>query len=190
MVIGLAVNDLNSICKKEIFIMIRSFPKQFATLSIVVMLLAPMASMNLPIFAAATAPPVTNIMNVTSKALITQPTIYLNKKVQFKGKVSGFSAIGLDYDRIQRSSKDYVSLVVYRDDVPEQYTIPLSELKLFVSRKLLKELKRVGQGDDVSITGKVVSTALGDAWVDVTELKVLKSANPEKANLPAEESDE
>jgi hypothetical protein len=162
--------------------------QRLVTLSLATILAVPLL---MPLSDAKTAtPPASNIMNVTSNQLVTEPSIYLNKKVQFKGTVSGFSAIGLDYNRIERSSKDYVSLVIYRDDVPESYDIPLSELKLFVSRKLLKELKRVGQDDEVSITGKVVSTALSDAWVDVTELKVLKSANPEKADLPAEDSDD
>jgi hypothetical protein len=116
-----------------------------------------------------------NIISVTPKELVTNPKVYQKKNVQLQGVVSGFSTLGLDYPRVKFSAKDYVTLVIYRQDVPEQFKIPLTELKLFLKRDVIKDVKRLGQGDTIALQGTVVSDALGDAWVDVAKLTVLKS---------------
>jgi hypothetical protein len=116
-----------------------------------------------------------NIITVTPKELVSNPKVYQKKNVQLQGVVSGFSALGLDYPKVNYSAKDYVTLVIYRQDVPEQFQIPLTELKLFLKRDVIKDIKRLGQGDTISLQGTVVSDALGDAWVEVGKLTVLKS---------------
>jgi hypothetical protein len=120
-----------------------------------------------------------NIVMVTPKELISNPKVYQKKNVQLQGVVSGFSALGLDYPRVKFPAKDYVTLVIYRQDVPEQFKIPLTELKLFLKRDVIKDIKRLGQGDTISLQGTVVSDALGDAWVDVAKITVLKSVQKE-----------
>jgi hypothetical protein len=116
-----------------------------------------------------------NVISVTPKELVSNPKVYQKKNVQLQGVVSGFSALGLDYPRVNYSAKDYVTLLIYRDDVPDQFKIPLTELKLLLKRDVIKDIKRLGQGDTVALQGTVVSDALGDAWVEVGKLTVLKS---------------
>jgi hypothetical protein len=124
--------------------------------------------------AAKPAAPV-KVITLTPRELLASPAVYKQKTVQMQGVVAGFSALGLDYPPVKFDAKDYVTLLLYRGDVPEGFQIPLSELKLFVKRDVLKDVKRLGQGDSVSIQGTVVSDALGDAWVNVSRLIVVKS---------------
>ena len=121
------------------------------------------------------SPNVAKPLAVTSTQLVKEPTIYLKKSVEFTGTLAGFSGLGLDYPAVKRDVKDYVTILVFRADIPPTYEIPLSELKIFVNRKLLKDFKRIGQGDTIKITGTVVSDALGDAWVEASNITVLNS---------------
>jgi hypothetical protein len=134
------------------------------------------------LFAGAVTPtssPAVKPIAISSTQLIKEPAIYLKKSVEFTGTLAGFSALGLDYPAVKRDVKDYVTLLVYRADVPSAYEIPLSELKIFVNRKLLKDFKRIGQGDTVKVTGTVISTALGDAWLEASKISVLNSVQKE-----------
>jgi hypothetical protein len=134
--------------------------------------------------ATAPIPPSTKaIVLNTPIQLVKEPTMYLKKKVEFTGILSGFSDLGLSYPPVKRDLKDYVSLTIYRPDVPSSYEIPMSELKIFVNRKLLKEFKRIGQGDTIKVSGFVISTALGDAWLEASEVQVLKSVQKEDTTM-------
>ncbi|MCE2930442.1 MAG: hypothetical protein LW809_03515 [Vampirovibrionales bacterium] len=124
---------------------------------------------------------------ISSTQLVKEPATYLKKSVEFTGTLAGFSGLGLDYPTVKRDVKDYVTLLVYRADVPSAYEIPLSELKIFVNRKLLKDFKRIGQGDTVKVTGTVISTALGDAWLEATKITVLNSVQKEDVESEDEE---
>jgi lysyl-tRNA synthetase class II len=114
--------------------------------------------------------------------LVKNPQKYLKQSVRFEGVVSGFSSLGLDYKPALRDSKNHVGLLVYRSDVWPKYKIPLSELKLFLKRTANQKLPDLNQNDVVSLEGTLFSTALGDAWVDITSYKLLQ-----KAKQPLEE---
>ncbi len=134
------------------------------------------------LFAGAVTPtssPAVKPIAISSTQLVKEPATYLKKSVEFTGTLAGFSGLGLDYPAVKRDVKDYVTLLVYRADVPSAYEIPLSELKIFVNRKLLKDFKRIGQGDTVKVTGTVISTALGDAWLEASKISVLNSVQKE-----------
>ena len=47
------------------------------------------------------------------------------------------------------------------------------EMKLFLKRDLAEKNINLESGDKIKITGKVFSTALGDAWLDVFQITVL-----------------
>ena len=142
------------------------------------------------VFATAVTPTNTSVVKplaISSTQLVKEPATYLKKSVEFTGTLAGFSGLGLDYPAVKRDVKDYVTLLVYRADVPSAYEIPLSELKIFVNRKLLKDFKRIGQGDTVKITGTVISTALGDAWLEASKISVLNSV--QKADVEPEDGE-
>ncbi len=86
-----------------------------------------------------------------------------------------FSTIGLDYPPVNRSSKDYISFIIKRPDVENKgYTIPLPELKLIIKRDKAEKLIDLESGDKIEIKGTEFSTAIGDPWVDVDEVKILE----------------
>ena len=59
------------------------------------------------------------------------------------------------------------------------HDIPLSELKLFLKREMAEKFVDLKLNDEIQITGNVFSDALGDAWIDVSNLVIIKKA-PEK----------
>jgi lysyl-tRNA synthetase class II len=85
-------------------------------------------------------------------------------------KFDKFSTLGLDYKPAFKSSEDYISFLIQRDD--SKYDIPLSEMKLFLKRLEAEKFIDLKTGDIISIEGIVFSDALGDAWIDVSKLKV------------------
>lgn len=113
-------------------------------------------------------------ISVTPLALVNAPQNYLNKNIVMKAKFDKFSTIGLDYKPAMRSSEDYISFLIKRDDTT--HNIPLSELKLFLKRDLAEKFIDLKTDDEIEIKGKVFSTALGDAWVDTDKLTVTKKA--------------
>jgi hypothetical protein len=117
-------------------------------------------------------PPATPAVSVTSIDLVRQPEDYLGKTVQFKGVFNSFSALGLDYKKALRDSKDFISVLVLRPDVNPSFKIPLSELKLFYPRKKSEAVTQLDAGDTVQITGTVFSTALGEPWVEISTLTI------------------
>lgn len=122
--------------------------------------------------------PPSSYLTVTPLDILHNPTQYLEKGVAFDGTFNTFSAIGLDYKRAFRDSTDFITLLINRPDVTNGHTIPLSELKLFYPRKESEAVMHLESGDKIAIKGKVFSDALGDAWVDVIQLKVLSSKKP------------
>ena len=92
-------------------------------------------------------------------------------------KFDKFSTLGLDYKPALKSSDDYISFLIKRDDT--SFDIPLSEMKLFLKRETAEKFIDLKTDDEIEIKGFVFSDALGDSWVDVQELKITKKA-PEK----------
>ena len=109
--------------------------------------------------------------------IVANPTKYLNKTVTMVGKFDKFSTLGLDYKPTFKSSDDYISFLIKRDDT--NYDIPLSEMKLFLKREVAEKFIDLKSNDEISINGTVFSDALGDTWIDVKELKIIKKS-PEK----------
>ena len=85
--------------------------------------------------------------------------------------------MGLDYKPALKSSEEYISFLVKRDDTT--FDIPLSEMKLFLKREEAEKFIDLKTNDEIQITGVVFSDALGDTWIDVNKLVIVKKA-PEK----------
>ena len=111
---------------------------------------------------------------ISPHAIVNNPKAYLNKKVVMKSKFDKFSTLGLDYKPAFKSSENYISFLVKRSDT--NYDIPLSEMKLFLSREQAEKFIDLKANDEIKIVGTVFSDALGDAWVDVESLTVINKA--------------
>lgn len=111
-------------------------------------------------------------------AVVNAPSAYLNKTIIMNAKFDKFSTLGLDYKPAFKSSDNYISFLIKRDDTT--HDIPLSEMKLFIKRETAEKFIDLKTDDEIEITGKVFSDALGDAWIDVTKLVVIKKAPENK----------
>lgn len=112
--------------------------------------------------------------------LVKTPDQFLEKGVRFTATFNSFSNLGLDYNKAMRESKDYISMLVLRPDV-SHHKIPLAELKLIYPRKQSEAILNLESGDEIRVNGSVFSTALGDPWVDVEQVEVIKkAAKPKK----------
>lgn len=112
-------------------------------------------------------------------SLLDKPHDFLEKKIKFRGKFSSFTTLALDYKPAMRSSKDYISVCIFRSDSK----IPLSELKMAYPVKEAKEdlvIRELEEGDLLEFYGKVFSDALDEPWIDLISIKKLESA-PKKA---------
>lgn len=109
---------------------------------------------------------------VNSLDVVATPAKYLNKKVAIKGRFDKFSTLGLDYAPAMRSSEEYISFLIQRDDIRD-HNIPLSEMKIFIKRTEAEKYIDINAGDEIEFTGTVFSNALGDAWVDAETFKVI-----------------
>ena len=109
--------------------------------------------------------------------VVNSPSTYLNKSIIMEAKFDKFSTLGLDYKPAMKSSEEYISFLIKRDDT--SFNIPLSEMKLFLKRSTAEKFIDLKTNDEIKITGKVFSDALGDSWIDVQKLVVIKKA-PEK----------
>ena len=136
----------------------------------------PAATQSKPVNAATTV----QVFQVAPLTVVNSPESYLNKTVLMKAKFDKFSTLGLDYKPALRSSDDYISFLIKRDDTT--HDIPLSEMKLFLKRDVAEKFIELKTDDEIEIKGKVFSDALGDTWIDVSELKVLKKAPEKKAD--------
>lgn len=117
-------------------------------------------------------------VSVNPLDLIANPDNYLNKKVKITANFDKFSILGLDYKPAMRSSENYITFLVQRPNVTND--IPLSELKNFLSRDMAEKFIDLNNGDVIEYTGTVFSSALGDAWVDVESLTVIKKKEVKK----------
>lgn len=147
--------------------------KTLLTLIIFVSLVMPAVSEDLK-----KAQNVDNIKYQTVSALdlVAKNDFYLNKNVRIIAVFNKFSTLGLDYKPALRDSKDYISFLIRRKNYAD-YTIPLSELKIFIKRDKAEKLVDLESGDKIEIKGKVFSTALGDTWMDAEEVKILEQKN-------------
>ena len=118
---------------------------------------------------------------VTPQELISNSQKYLNRNIKMNATFDKFSTLGLDYKPALRSSEEYIGILIRRDDVTD-YVMPLPEIKIFLKRKVAEKYIDLETGDKICIEGKVFSTALSDAWVDVTKLTIISSKKPIKAS--------
>ena len=116
-----------------------------------------------------------NVVNTTSLEVVNNPTKFLNKTISMQATFDKFSTLGLDYKKALRESNKYIGILIQRDDVVD-HNIPLSEMKLFLNKDLAQKYIDIDCGDKISITGKVFSTALGDPWIDIEKINVIKKA--------------
>ena len=114
-------------------------------------------------------------VTVSPLEVVKTPQKYLNKTIVMNATFDKFSILGLDYKPAMRSSEKYIGILIKRDDVID-HTVPLSEMKMFLKRDLAEKNINLESEDKVQITGKVFSTALGDPWVDITDIKITQKA--------------
>ena len=60
------------------------------------------------------------------------------------------------------------------------YSSRIQVWKLFLKRDYAEKFVDLNTGDKISMTGVVFSNALGDAWVDITNIQILQKAPSEK----------
>ena len=118
-----------------------------------------------------------SVQTISPITIVNSPSDYLNQTIQMKAKFGKFSTLGLDYKSAFKSSEDYISFLIKREDT--QYDIPLSEMKLFLKRSEAEKHIDLKSNDEISIIGKVFSDALWDDWIEVEKLTLVKKA-PEK----------
>lgn len=116
---------------------------------------------------------------VSSLDMVANPAKYLNKNVTVKGKFDKFSTLGLDYAPAKRSSEEYITFLIQRDDVKD-HNIPLSEFKIFLKRAEAEKHIDLNAGDEIEFSGKVFSNALGDVWMDAEKFTVLTQKKKEE----------
>ena len=121
-----------------------------------------------------------NAVTVKPLMLVANPKAYLNKTITFNAQFDKFSTLGLDYKSAFKSSDDYISFLIKRDDTT--HNIPLSELKLFLKRDYAEKFIDLKNSDEIKVQGIVFSDALGDAWVEVNNLSIVKKAPENKDN--------
>lgn len=120
-----------------------------------------------------------NYTVVNSLDMVAFPQRYLNKYVTVKGKFDKFSTLGLDYTPALRSSEDYITFLIQRNDVKD-HNIPLSEMKIFLKRAEAEKHIDLNSGDEIEFSGKVFSTALGDVWMDAEKFTVISKKEVKK----------
>ena len=116
--------------------------------------------------------------NTSALAIIASPEKFLNKEITINAKFDKFSTLGLDYKPAFKSSEEYISFLIKRED--SSFDIPLSEMKLFIKRTEAEKFIDLKSNDEVQITGTVFSDALGDTWIDVTKLTLIKKTAENK----------
>ncbi|MBQ8476329.1 hypothetical protein IJ531_04630 [bacterium] len=120
-------------------------------------------------------------INTTSLNIVSNPDKFLNKTVKMQATFDKFSTLGLDYNKALRPSTKYIGILIQRDDVIN-HDIPLSEMKLFLTKELAEKHIDLDTGDKIEITATVFSSALGDPWLDVKSLNVIKKAKKDENN--------
>jgi len=110
--------------------------------------------------------------DVNALEVVSNPYRYMKRNIRIKAKFDKFSTLGLDYPPAMRSSDKYISFLIQRPDITN-HNIPLSELKIFLKKEVAEKNIDLDAGDEIEFTGHVFSTALGDAWIDVDNFKVV-----------------
>ena len=123
----------------------------------------------------------TKPIETTSLNIVNNPSKFLNKRVKMQATFDKFSSLGLDYNKALRPATKYIGILIQRDDVSD-HNIPLSEMKLFLTKELAEKHIDLDTGDKIELTATVFSTALGDPWLDVKSLRVIKKAKREENN--------
>lgn len=118
-------------------------------------------------------------MTVNSLDVVANPAKYLNKNITIRGKFDKFSTLGLDYTPAMRSSEEYITFLIQRDDIKD-HNIPLSEMKIFIKRNEAEKHIDINAGDEIEFSGTVFSNALGDAWVDAERFTVISKKEENK----------
>ena len=116
---------------------------------------------------------------VNALDVVANPAKFVKRNIRIIGKFDKFSTLGLDYPPAKRSSDDYITFLIQRPDVTN-HNIPLSELKIFLKKDVAEKNIDLDAGDKIEFTGRIFSSALGDAWMDVDEFKVLTQKAPKK----------
>ena len=116
---------------------------------------------------------------VAPTTVVNNPSKYLNKNITFTANFIAFTSLGLDYKPAYKDPEKYIGILIERDDVKD-HVIPLSEMKIFISRTEAEKHVDLDSGDKIKISGTVFSTALGDAWVDVKSFDVITQKNKDK----------
>lgn len=106
--------------------------------------------------------------------IVNNPKAFLNKNVTMSARFDKFSTLGLDYKSAFKSSEQYISFLIKRDDTT--YDIPLSEMKLFLKRETAEKFIDLKSNDEIQIQGLVFSDALGDPWIEVNSIELIKKA--------------
>ncbi len=122
--------------------------------------------------------------------LLSEPLKFKGRRVSLEGEFYSFSTLPLDYKEAMRSSKDYVGIVIAR---PDHKKIPLVELKMAVPIKLFKDdevLSGLEHGDMIRVEGKVFAVALGEPWLDVSELRIKEKIAKDEDGEEEEPSDQ
>jgi hypothetical protein len=121
-----------------------------------------------------------------------EPKKFLGKTLAMEGTFYSFSTLPLDYPAAMRSSKDFIGIVLSRPDYLE---IPLVELKLAVPIKKFKDdsLSGLEHGDVIQVRGKVYAVALGEPWIELDSIVVVKKSPSEDRDFgldsPGDEED-
>ncbi len=119
-------------------------------------------------------------LNVSPVEVVNYPSRYLNKNITFKAELVAFTSLGLDYKPAYRDPAKYIGVLIKRPDVVG-HTVPLSEMKIFITREVAEKNMDADAGDIIKISGNVFSTALGDPWVDATSFSIIeKKENTDK----------
>ena len=116
--------------------------------------------------------------DVNALEIVSNPYKYMRRNIRIKGKFDKFSTLGLDYAPAMRSSEKYISFLIQRPDITN-HNIPLSELKIFLKKDVAEKNIDLNAGDEIEFTGRIFSTALGDAWMDVDDFKVINKVKKE-----------
>ena len=117
-------------------------------------------------------------IDTTSLNIVNNPAKFLNKKVKMQATFDKFSTLGLDYNKALRPATKYIGILIQRDDVAN-HNIPLSEMKLFLTKELAEKHIDLDTGDKIEIVAKEFSTALNDPWLDIESIRVIKKVNKE-----------
>lgn len=108
---------------------------------------------------------------VSPVEVVKNPDRYLNKDITFEAEFVAFTALGLDYKPAFKDSTKNIGVLIRRCDVTD-HVIPLSEMKIFLTREQAEKNMELEAGDKIKVTGRVFSTALGDPWVEVKTFTV------------------